>query len=434
MKHNGYIYPAIVLFLYCAINCTTGYSSEDLTGSINNKPSSFFIEICRDNSKSLLKEGEEITFYLAASKECNVIMLWMTAGGDIIVLLPNKSHKDFYISKGFKYEIPGFNMEKIKIKGPEGIHRIKAIGTTKNDFFKTFPELKTYDGLTVIKSSQKFLQAMSDGLKKMAADEWTTAELEFYVEENNDRPLAAETPYVPSDIEALLDYKNSTEFYTQGTAYYNAKKYDDAISQFKKVIEISPDIAYGYYSLGLSYQAKGAFKEAIDYYKKCLDHGIKKTDCYLRIGEIYDQLKDKKASALRYKLALHTIEGYEKINDITASDISPEKIYELEIKCKKNPGDREGRMELAVIYEKNNNFKAENYHLKLLLKEALIDYKPCLLEKDKPEIKEPVKIEPVPYIQDNFSYEEAESYTYTEPYHTSYTPPPPPPLSGGPTW
>ena len=54
--------------------------------------------------------------------------------------------------------------------------------------------------------------------------------------------------------------------------FANQKKYDDAIDCFEKVIELSPEYPYAYYSLGMAYELKNQPKEAIRYY--CLYTGI----------------------------------------------------------------------------------------------------------------------------------------------------------------
>jgi len=218
----------------------------------------------------------------------------------------------------------------------------------------------------------------------------------------------------------------------QGSHYYEEGNYDDAIKMFKKVIETSPGLAFGYYSLGLSYQAKGAFSEAIEYYKKCLDQGINERDCYIRVGEIYDQMGNKKEAYLRYKKALRETEGFESINEIVPSDTGRERIYELEIKCRDNPEDKKSRMELAVIYETEGNFKGGNYHLKMLLSRAVILYEPYNPEEDKPEIVKPLSQEDPP--AEDYYYDPYAAYTYYEPYPEPYTPPPPPPAEESPAF
>jgi tetratricopeptide (TPR) repeat protein len=410
-------------------------SEIDLWNSIDNRESKLFIETGSDRNDNILFEGEEITFYLAASMDCNVMFLRMTVKGDLVILFPNKSHTSYQVLAGSKYEVPGFNMKKIKVEGPEGIERIKAIGTTNNEIFENFQNLLIDEDYIYIKFPEEFLKKLKEKLAAIPKNQWVTSDITVTVEKNLEKTSVSATPYIDPELAQIIKNKDkdklATGCYIQGCAYYEQKKYDEAVKQFQKVIELSPNMSLGYYSLGLSYQAKGAFKEAVNYYKNCLNKGVKERDCYVRIGELYDQAGNKKESYLRYKHALKLTEGYEQVNKLTPKDSGQQKIYDLEIKCKNNPNDNESRMELAVIYEKLQDFKSGNYHVKMLLKEAIPLYEPCLLEKDKPAIKKPEPVEPTPapYYQSNENY--VDYYTYSAPYQAPYIPPPPPPVQGG---
>ena len=59
--------------------------------------------------------------------------------------------------------------------------------------------------------------------------------------------------------------------YEQGKAYFNLKKFDQAIQKFSQVISIEPLHANSLYSLGLSYSALDEVDEAMYYLKKVAD-------------------------------------------------------------------------------------------------------------------------------------------------------------------
>ena len=425
-----------LIFLFIFLTITMCCASEiDLWNSIDNRESKLFIETVTDRTENVLFEGEDITFYLAASRDCKVIVLRMTSGGDLIILFPNKSHVSCQVLSGSKYEVPGFNMKKIICEGPAGIERIKAIGTTDNKIFEDFENLPVNEDYIYLKFPEEFLKELKEKLSLLSKDEWVTSDITVKVEKKLMTPSVSATPYIDPDLAQIIKDKDkdkmATGCYIQGSAYYEQKKYDEAIKQFQKVIELSPNMSLAYYALGLSYQAKGAFKEAISYYKNCLNKGVKERDCYVRIGELYDQAGNKKESYLRYKHALKITEGYEKINKIDPKDTGQQKIYDLEMACKNKTSDNQSRMELAVIYEKLQDFKGGNYHLKMLLKEAIPLYSPCLMEKDKPEIKKPVPVEPTPAPSYRYDDYYVDNYTYSAPYQAPYIPPPPPPVQGG---
>ena len=430
---NLCIFLFAFLFILSFISVKNSFASEkDLLKSINNQESSLFIEIGTDKTENVVFEGEEIYFYLAADKGCNFLLLRFTTGGELQLIFPNKSHPGYKVSGGEKYKIPGFGMDKFIAEGPGGFETVKAVAVTREDFFENLVPFSDEGDITIISNQETFLKILKQSLELLPADEWVTAELEISVEGDTPNISLEPTPHVDPELENLFQNNYKTEFYMQGTSYYEEGKYDDAVKMFKKAIDESPDFAYAYYSLGLSYQAKGAFSEAIEYYKKCLEQGVNERDCYVRVGEIYDQTGDEKEAYFRYKKALRETKGFEDINEIIPSDTGKDRVYELEINCKDKPHDKRDRMELLNIYEDLGNFKAGNYHLKVLLSQAIVLYEPYALEEDKPEIEKPqVPVEPAPQ---SYYYDPYPSYTYYEPYPEPYIPPPPPPAEESPSF
>jgi tetratricopeptide (TPR) repeat protein len=48
-------------------------------------------------------------------------------------------------------------------------------------------------------------------------------------------------------------------------------RFDEAISHFRKVLELSPDYVKAYNNIGGTFYAQGKFKEAVDYFCQALD-------------------------------------------------------------------------------------------------------------------------------------------------------------------
>ena len=63
-----------------------------------------------------------------------------------------------------------------------------------------------------------------------------------------------------------IDENCSDAYFNKGLVFANQKKYDDAIVCFEKVIELSPEYPYAYYSLALTYELKDMPDKAIEYY------------------------------------------------------------------------------------------------------------------------------------------------------------------------
>ena len=63
-----------------------------------------------------------------------------------------------------------------------------------------------------------------------------------------------------------IDKESTDAYFNKGLVFANQKKYDDAIKCFEKVIELTPDYPYAYYSMAMSYELKDMPKKAVEYY------------------------------------------------------------------------------------------------------------------------------------------------------------------------
>jgi tetratricopeptide (TPR) repeat protein len=76
--------------------------------------------------------------------------------------------------------------------------------------------------------------------------------------------------------QAVEAYKNAIEinpnnasfYHSLGDAYFELKKWDEAISSYKKAIDLNPNFSWSYYNLGRSFVHKGELDAAISAYKK----------------------------------------------------------------------------------------------------------------------------------------------------------------------
>ena len=76
-----------------------------------------------------------------------------------------------------------------------------------------------------------------------------------------------------------LDKNNYDAYFNKGLVLANQKNYDDAIKCFERVIQLSPEYPYAYYSLGMAYEQKGDMNKALEYYY--LYSGIEKDETML---------------------------------------------------------------------------------------------------------------------------------------------------------
>ncbi len=76
-----------------------------------------------------------------------------------------------------------------------------------------------------------------------------------------------------------IDKDNKDAYFNKGLVLASQKNYDDAIKCFERVIQLTPDYPYAYYSLGMSYEQKGDTSKALEYYY--LYSGIEKDEAML---------------------------------------------------------------------------------------------------------------------------------------------------------
>ena len=63
-----------------------------------------------------------------------------------------------------------------------------------------------------------------------------------------------------------IDENNTDAYFNKGLVLASQKNYNDSIRCFEKVISLSPDYPYAYYSLGLAYEQNGEIDKALEYY------------------------------------------------------------------------------------------------------------------------------------------------------------------------
>ena len=78
------------------------------------------------------------------------------------------------------------------------------------------------------------------------------------------------------------DKSNFEAYYYRGCARVNAMKYDEAIADFEKAIELKPDYADAYFNLGKTYFLMNNEDKACECYKLAEKYGRPNLEDYLR--------------------------------------------------------------------------------------------------------------------------------------------------------
>jgi len=96
--------------------------------------------------------------------------------------------------------------------------------------------------------------------------------------------------------QAISDYTKALEinpryfwaYVNRGTTYGRKGQYNEAISDFTKALEINPRYAAAYYNRGLAYHNRGQYDEAISDYNKALEIDPRDALAYCNRGFAYD--------------------------------------------------------------------------------------------------------------------------------------------------
>ena len=78
------------------------------------------------------------------------------------------------------------------------------------------------------------------------------------------------------------DKNNFEAYYYRGCAKVNAMKYNEAIADFEKAVELKPDYADAYFNLGRTYILLNNEEKACEYYKLADKYGRPNLEDYLK--------------------------------------------------------------------------------------------------------------------------------------------------------
>lgn len=112
-----------------------------------------------------------------------------------------------------------------------------------------------------------------------------TAKSRLYTEEGSKQLLRySDFKKAEETLTKAIKYdKNNFEaYYYRGCAKVNAMKYQDAIEDFLKAVELKPDYADAYFNLGRTYYMIHDEDKACEYYKLANQYGRPNLEDYLK--------------------------------------------------------------------------------------------------------------------------------------------------------
>lgn len=112
--------------------------------------------------------------------------------------------------------------------------------------------------------------------------------------------------------EAVTEWKKAVEMDPKfikahnylARSYYTKERFDDALSEYKKIVELDPADAMAHASIGFVYRMKGMYDDAITACNKALQINPQLAAAYNCIGMSYVQKKMYEDAINAYKMAL----------------------------------------------------------------------------------------------------------------------------------
>jgi arylsulfatase A-like enzyme len=164
-------------------------------------------------------------------------------------------------------------------------------------------------------------------------------------------------PSVKKLLEALGTEKDSVPIrYLLGINYFRQKEYANAIIQFERVVELSPDYALATFQLGMSYARSGNFDQAARYLQRTLKLDATNFSAAFNLGSVYLQ-QQKVADALaafRQSVQIYPdyAAGHQAIGRVLLYEGQiDDAIKSLEQAVRLEPRDPITHMALAKAYE-----------------------------------------------------------------------------------
>jgi tetratricopeptide (TPR) repeat protein len=173
----------------------------------------------------------------------------------------------------------------------------------------------------------------------------------------------------PGESDKMVEETTVDGHSIRGSEYYNKGMLDEAIEEFKEVLEIDPDDAEAHYNLGNAYVDKEMFEEAISAYKKAIELNPEFIDAYLNLGMVYlnKDLTDDAISLYKQALKLNPNDPflYYHLGEAYAYKERYDKaVVELKKAVSINPMDPETQYRLAEMYYETEQFDLALEHIR----------------------------------------------------------------------
>lgn len=162
--------------------------------------------------------------------------------------------------------------------------------------------------------------------------------------------------------QTLRFVKNSPKIYNNlCQAYIESGRYEDAIINCKRAIELKPDFISAYYNLAYCYQASGNYEDAIAVYRKIARKETLNKTLYFNLGVAYEKINNKEEAIASYGKAIEIDQNYlEALNNLASLYSENERIDDAirlwNRAIKINPKFATAHFNLAVFYFEKGDY------------------------------------------------------------------------------
>ena len=118
--------------------------------------------------------------------------------------------------------------------------------------------------------------------------------------------------HIINDVDSMLLKKDAAVHLFKGIVYYEKAKYNVAIEEISKTIQINPEYAYAYNKRGIAKYLKRDYNDAIKDYNKAIELNPDLTIVYYNRALAYDESGQKSEALEQYRLFLLKVKPQDK--------------------------------------------------------------------------------------------------------------------------